>query len=512
METSIRPWERGKLLFLGGVGILGLIVALWWGLSYPSIESERIRWSDVVFELCVLLFLAAGLVAWLQAMPDSRPLAIPLGLAIMVVGAVANVTDEFRRLPPFLQDLDRYVHLIGFAILAVGLFMDRQEKLRLFEENRKATEEIRASEARYRALLDNSLVGVYLIEDGRFRYVNQEFCRIFGYSKEEIENRLGPLDLTAPEWHPAVKMELEKRISGEKLSSRYSFKAVRKDGSLIDVEVHGSRLEYGGRIWIHGVIVDLTEKRRAEEEKRFVEAQLAQAQRMEAIGTLASGIAHDFNNLLTTVLGNVCLLRSSADLSADLRGALEAIETAGRKASELTRRLLALAKGDSGKRQAMVLGDAVREIVELARRTFPKNIRVESYVAPDLPPIEGNPAEIEQCLLNLCINARDAMPEGGTLRVRAAGVQRDELGPAGLLLPERKRYAEILVEDTGIGMSEEVREHIFEPFFTSKDGKGGTGLGLAIVFKIVRDHDGWICADSAPGKGTRFRVLLPGIG
>jgi PAS domain S-box-containing protein len=511
MDGGLARFLRGKSIYFAMVAIGATALTVWWGLAFPAVGTKALQWSDIVFESCVLALFLIGLAGWLLGMSDVSPRSVPLGFVILAIGGTANLLDEFWALPEWLQDVDQKIQLVGFGVLAAGLYRDRREKLALLERNRQMAELAAASESRYRALLDNTLVGVYLVEDGKFRYVNQEFCRIFGYTKDEIEGKLGPLDLTAPDYLAVVQEELQKRLTGEKAFSRYGFKALRKDGTLIDVEVHGARLEQGGRVWIHGVILDVTEARRAEQERRFVMAQLAQAQKMEAIGMLASGIAHDFNNLLSAVLGSVTLLRTRQDLPPDVQGDLGTIETAGRKAAELTRQLFALAKGGQGPHQPLALGDCVRQIAELVRRTFPKAIRLEVQIDPDAPLIEGNQTQIEQCLLNLCINARDAMPDGGVLTIRVSSLPQDRLGRASLILPQRERYVEILVEDTGVGMDEKVRERVFEPFFTEKGQRGGTGLGLAIVYNIVRNHGGWIDVESSPGKGTSFRLLFPAL-
>jgi signal transduction histidine kinase len=243
-------------------------------------------------------------------------------------------------------------------------------------------------------------------------------------------------------------------------------------------------------------------------ERKKIEAQLLRAQRMESIGTLAGGIAHDLNNLLAPIVMGVDLLRFE-QLSPGMREVVDTIERSARRGTDLVKQVLSFARGIEGARVAVHLGHIIREIESIAMNTFPKNIRVETEVARDLCLIQGDPTQLNQVVLNFAVNARDAMPAGGTVRFSAQNCEIDTQFAAmnGQMAPGR--YVLLAVSDTGCGIKPEVVERIFEPFFTTKEVGRGTGLGLSTVLGIVRSHAGFVNVESEVGKGSTFKVYLP---
>jgi two-component system, cell cycle sensor histidine kinase and response regulator CckA len=251
---------------------------------------------------------------------------------------------------------------------------------------------------------------------------------------------------------------------------------------------------------IVGVVEDITDRKKLEE-------QFLRAQRMEAIGTLAGGVAHDLNNILAPMFMISGLLKEKLTSARD-REYAKMIETSAQRGAGIVRQLLTFSRGLGGERLPVRLKHLVRELTELLTETFPRNIQIINSIGPDVPSILADPTQVQQVLMNLCVNARDAMPHGGVLRLEAANFESNELTPAHLSL-QRGRYVQLSVIDTGEGMPREIVDRIFDPFFTTKPIGKGTGLGLSTVLGIVRSHGGAITVYSEVGKGTAFHVYLP---
>jgi len=241
---------------------------------------------------------------------------------------------------------------------------------------------------------------------------------------------------------------------------------------------------------------------------RTTEAQLHQAQKMDAVGQLAGGIAHDFNNLLQAILGNTALALEALPHSTDLEDYLHEIERAGRRASELTVQLLAFSRRQPLRLMLVDLNELVRNLMKMLRRLLPENIAIDSIAAPELASVSADPTQLEQVIVNLCVNARDAMEGGGRLTLETSNVVFKEQDRERHPWAKPGRYVVLCVTDTGLGMTDAVRERAFEPFFTTKSAHKGSGLGLSTVYGIVQQHDGMIVVDSEVGKGSTFRVYL----
>ncbi len=259
------------------------------------------------------------------------------------------------------------------------------------------------------------------------------------------------------------------------------------------------------------IVLDITEERRQRLEKERLREQLLRSQKMEAIGQLAGGIAHEFNNYIGGILGVASALRIQCEPGSPQARQAEIIERAASRASEMTKQLLGFARKGKPCFQEVRANDVAGAVLSLVRQTFDRSIAVREELAPDLWSVTGDPGQIEQTLMNICINARDAMPSGGTLLVSSRNV---ELGDRRQRLPvgEGLRpgpYVLMAVEDTGTGIEPDVMERIFEPFFTTKEPGKGTGMGLALAYGIVRSHGGTIDVESNPGRGTAFRIYLP---
>lgn len=258
------------------------------------------------------------------------------------------------------------------------------------------------------------------------------------------------------------------------------------------------------------VVRDITERKRAEEHQKNLEAQLIQAQKMEVVGQFAGGIAHDFNNFLTVIAGNAEMLDEMMEEGSSMKLQTEQIRQASEKAAKLIASILAFSKKKVENPRQLNIAALIYEIEGLIRRIIGRDISLELQFEEDSFIIEGNQNQLEQVLMNLAANARDAMPDGGTLSIQAGLAEPETSLSDGLTLDDGARYLLVHVSDTGAGMDEQTQKRIFEPFFTTKGAKG-TGLGLATVYTIVRQHHGHIVADSQAGKGTTFRIYLPMI-
>jgi PAS domain S-box-containing protein len=366
---------------------------------------------------------------------------------------------------------------------------------------KQAGEALRRSEELFRGLFENAAAGVAVTDEtGSFVSVNPAFAEMLGRPVAEIVGR-STRDFTHPDdWAEQLPLARE-AAAGTRDAYQIRKRYLRPDGSTVWTELSAAivRGPAGEYLYGIGVSVDVTDRRRLEEQLRHV-------QKMEAVGQMAGGIAHDFNNLLTGVLGNLSLVSlPPGDPNAD---ALAAAETAANRAAELTRKLLGFARKNQLLVAPVRVGEFAREVVDILGRTFDPRIRIVTDLASS-DPILADPTLINQALLNLCLNARDAMPDGGTLTIRAAPalVAADEAGRHPDARPGS--YVRLTVADTGLGMTPEVKARIFEPFYTTKPVGQGTGLGLPMVHGIVKQHGGWIECDTAPGRGTRFDLYLP---
>ncbi|RMG48625.1 MAG: PAS domain S-box protein [Acidobacteria bacterium] len=353
--------------------------------------------------------------------------------------------------------------------------------------------------AGFRLAFDNAPIGMALVApDERFLLVNQALCEMLGYTAEELL-QMRVADVTDPEdveEEALKKLDLiEGRAGGFSMIKRYRHKSGRTIVGRLCVSVVR---DAGGRPAFYvGQLEDVTER-------EALRRRLFQAEKMESLGRLAAGVAHDFNNLLTVILGGCELLEEELARRGVPAHDLEAIRQAGLRAKELTGQLLAIARRRPLRPRPIDLNEVVRGAESLLRRVLGEKVRLQIDLTEPVWTVEADPAQLQQVILNLAINARDAMPEGGELRLRTANVTLGD-GPPGA-----GRFVELTVEDTGPGLPPEVRRHLFEPFVSTKSSREGTGLGLATIYGIVRQSGGDVTVDSDPGKGTRFRIRLPG--
>jgi signal transduction histidine kinase len=311
-----------------------------------------------------------------------------------------------------------------------------------------------------------------------------------------------------PEERDRLIANFQARLVGEDPGTQ-EYRALRSDGTEFPVLFHASSILTGGELaGLRGVIVDLSERKRIEKERARIEEQYHQAQTAESIGRLAGGVAHDLNNLLSPVIGYGEILQDELGPVDARRDAVGQILQAGFRARDLVRQLLAFSRRQTMEYKAVDLNSALSSFEKLLRRTMREDIELRVVLSPDIPAIMADIGQVEQVIMNLAVNAADAMPEGGTLTIETASVELDDEYEALHQDVKPGSYVMLAVKDTGTGMDQETIGHIFEPFFSTKDEQS-TGLGLATVYGIVKQHGGSIRVYSEPGEGTTFTVYLP---
>lgn len=378
-------------------------------------------------------------------------------------------------------------------------------------ERKRAEAALRESELSYRMLFNSLTELVYIQDlDGRFINVNDAVVDAYGYAREELLGQT-PAMLADPE-----RVDLEKvmaafgrAVAGE--LQRFEFWGRRKSGETFPKDVVLSRATYFGREVILAVSRDITEQKRAERALRQSEEQLRHAQKMEAVGRLAGGIAHDFNNLLTSIRGTVELALMDLPVQGELREDLEQVQQATDTAATLIRQLLAFSRKQDVKAQTLAINDLVENTGRLLRRPLGSEIELVYQLQPDLWDVEADASQMEQVVMNLALNARDAMPHGGRITISTANLVLTGDDPTIPPFVQPGEYVMLSVQDDGTGMDAETRQHVFEPFFSTKEKEKGTGLGLFTVYGTVQASRGHVWVESEPGRGTAMRVVLPRV-
>jgi PAS domain S-box-containing protein len=367
-------------------------------------------------------------------------------------------------------------------------------------ELQMAHDRLRGSEERFSKAFHASpmAMAIHSLEEGRFADANEAFHRLTGVRAGDLIGR------TVAELN--INSDLETRVwpllrahkNVRNIECQITTAAGEHHQALVSMEL----LNLGGSPHVLMIAEDLTDRRK-------LESELRQAQKMEAVGQLAAGVAHDFNNILTIIQGHASLQTSISRLDPDVADSFRHIGSAAERAANLTRQLLAFSRKQVMQQRRVDLNALVRQIGTVLPRLIGEHIRLVTDLGPDLPPIFADDCNMEQILLNLSVNARDAMPAGGTLTIRTARVVVDDRHLRAVPEAVCGNYVCLSVRDTGTGMDVKTRSRIFEPFFTTKDIGKGTGMGLATVYGIVKQHDGWLEVESETGQGSTFKIYLP---
>lgn len=575
-------------------------------------------------------------VRFLQPVSD-RIKNLQAGSVLQVTGIYRVLTDD-ARIPKSLQlvvPTEREIQVlvepswwtVSHALTVVGVMsvIISAAVLWLVLLSRKVQERtanLKQSERKFRSLVEQSMVGVYIVQDHRFVYVNPRMAAIFGYSPEEFKSFDHLKTIIHPGDRDMVQEQIRRRLDREIDAAHYFFRGLRKDGSVVYIEVHGSRTEVNGRPAVLGMLQDITERKLSQDkiaeqarmlnlasdaivvcdlegrvrywnknarqvygwtaqqaigelawekmriapaefqeardatlhdqqwhgefhlhnhlgneitlasrwtliqdselnphliltinsnitQKKKMEEQLLRNQRLDSIGVLAGGIAHDLNNVLTPILISGQLLEIDSHIPAESRELIANILTSTNRAAGLVKQILTFARGTSGRRHTVRPAHLLEELRSILGETLPKSIVLNFPQAPDIWTIIADATQMHQVLMNLCINARDAMPKGGELTVTLSCIQLDQHQAHLEGAPKSGEYVVFSITDTGVGIEPHIRERIFEPFFTTKPVGRGTGLGLSTTLGIVKSHDGFIVLDSEPGRGSCFKIHLP---
>ncbi|MBZ5546134.1 MAG: PAS domain S-box protein [Acidobacteriia bacterium] len=472
--------------------------------GYANIESIRTLWTE-----------GPGLIAWVarsrgevyapDVFKDPRYLigdarakseyAVPLIVGSTLLGVLdieSDQVDGIRAVTRKLLD-----HFAGQAAMAI-------ERSELYKK-------LRASEQRFRSVFEQSPLGVALCDlEGRFFEINTALAQTLGYEIGELQGKHF-FDITHPEDRPRSAESAGLLLDG--MADRFALEKryVRKSGESVwcNTTVSLIRGPAGEPAYLLAIVQDITESRRGEQERARLMERLFQAQKMEALGSLAGGIAHDFNNLLGVILGYVSLVRTRLPRQDPMQETVAMMEQSASRAAELTDELLQFARQEKPLLRPLAIARVLGAVLKIVTQTFDRRIRIDAQLPPELPWVEGDPGQLELAILNLCINARDAMPEGGTLTLEASVVALapenlppDAQGSAG-------EYVRIIIRDSGVGMEPQVLQRVFEPFFTTKESGKGSGLGLSLVQGIVSRHGGFIGVRSQEGHGSEFTLHLP---
>jgi two-component system cell cycle sensor histidine kinase/response regulator CckA len=465
-------------------------IALMWQLAPHPI-------SRLIYTLLFMAFVLVTAMLAVSRFSSNRlfsQVVTTLGIFLLVIGTIVY-TVAFRGL--LLPEM-----IVSWSVSAGAIywFLGRMSRIAKAETELRLAA-IKESEARFQAIIENAADIVSIVDfDGRLRYVSAAVTRVLGFEPNVVQGA-SIFELMHPD-DTLVASALFKELAeqaGTVRSGEIRFR--HKDGSWRTLHLTAKNLR--GVRGIEAIVVNTSDITH----QKTLETELQQAQRMETVGQLAGGIAHDFNNLLTAIIGRTEFLAQGENLDGSQREDVEEIRLAGTRAASLTRQLLAFSRKQVLTPRVVDLNAVVRGMEPMLRRLIGEDIVVQIVQEDHLGHITADRGQLEQVLLNLCVNARDAMPDGGALSIKTANVSSSDMG----LNPEAPAtdLVMLFVSDTGHGMDEEIRAHIFEPFFTTKPEGKGTGLGLSTVYGIVKQSGAAITVDSGVGRGTSFRILFP---
>ena len=415
-----------------------------------------------------------------------------------------HLTDaESHELDPEGRERFFLNNLIG--IVSDGHLLRAWGSQRDITSIKRAEAAVQASEARFRSVFESGMLGIAFWNRLEVTGANDALLEMLGYDREDLEQGLLRRDRLWPRVHEEADRRAAEELERTGSCKPYEKEFLRKDGSKVPVLVGAARLGARNHDLVF-FILDLTERRRAEERVR-------QAERIEVVGQLAGGMAHEANNQMSVVLGATEFILRRTDVPDQVRQDAEYIRSAAERTASITRQLLAFSRRQILQPQAVYLHDVVKKLEPILRRTLTEQQKLVLRLAPDLEAVRADPLQLDQVLLNLTINARDAMPDGGVLTIETRNVHLTTQYAAqrpGLTIRSGS-YSAVIVSDTGHGIDGETMKHLFEPFFTTKGVGQGSGLGLAMVYGIVKQSGGYIWPYSEPGLGTAFKIYLPSI-
>jgi len=474
----------------------------------------------------------------------AKPALAVVAAALLVFGATGvsvyyglisydiDYVEYMRRPAPWLATMTTYLLYIGIAIVGFSKLINTlsrslNEQKRQTEELQRLNENLQSevaerelavrlhkeNEEKFRVITTSALDAVMMLDEkGRVMLWNPAAEKIFGYSAEEVMGRQVHSIIAPAKYHDDIRRGFEmftRSGQGAAIGRVMELTARHKDGHEFAVEIAVSGIQMQGNYWSTAIIRNIEERKKAEEEKNRLQEQLQQAAKMEAVGRLAGGVAHDFNNLLTSISGNIALLLMDEGEKHPHSPILKEVQKAADSAAQLTRQLLSFSRRQIVEPRVIDMNKHVLHMQKMLVRMIGEDVELHIVFGDGVGAVKIDRGQLEQIIMNLVVNARDAMPNGGRISVvtEALNVEQDCLPHDSHALPGR--YSVLKVSDTGVGMSEEVISHIFEPFYTTKIDGQGTGLGLATIYGAVQQAGGFVKVSSEPRKGSEFSVFLP---
>jgi len=418
-------------------------------------------------------------------------------------------------------DLRIFIHNLTFLTICAAVvvvwryFYDRllneklslefdlsQEREQLRQHSQRLEEIVSERTKELRSLFENANEGIIILDrEGNIVETNRRACAMHGFEENELTGA-NIKNLKPTELHETTRLRLEGILEGKPLI--FETENYRKDGGKVLLEVSATRIDLSGKTYVQSFLRDITEKKKMQE-------QLLHSQKMESVGVLAGGVAHNFNNILTTILSYACSITDSGTIDKESRQKLHVIEKAARKAGTIVSNLMNFARGSGKEGTIFDLNNVIIDTLKMFEGVIRKNVILKSDLEEYLPYVGGDPDKMEQVLMNLLVNAKDAMPEGGTISVKTSSIEIQGESSSNPSVTEPGAYVMLSVADTGCGIDKEIIEKIFDPFFSTKKKGKGSGLGLASVYGIVREHNGYIDVTSNIGEGTTFIIYLPVI-
>ncbi len=441
-------------------------------------------------------------------------------IPIILVTVLREAEDRVRGIEAGCDDFISYpfdkMELLARvrSLLQIKAYNDLMSNYRkeLESEVTRRTAELEHAFIFQQRLIDALPVPVFYKDlEGKYLGCNSSFEKFFGQKREQVSGK--SVYELSPKEFADIYHEKDRALLQNPGIQIYESVVKDTDGVVHNVIFHKATFlnmdgSVGGLI---GAILDITDRKRMEEENAALQDQLRQSQKVEAIGQLAGGIAHDFNNLLTVIQGNSQLSLMDLQEGDPLKANIEEIQEAAKRAADLTRQLLAFSRKQILEMRVLDLNQVLQRLDKMLRRVIGEDIHLTMFLPESIWKVKADPGQIEQVIVNLAVNARDAMPEGGKLTIETANVELDEEYAKRHIAVQPGRYVMLSMSDTGVGMTPEVRERIFEPFFTTKEKGKGTGLGLSTVYGIVKQSGGNVWVYSEPGQGTTFKIYLPQV-
>lgn len=474
-------------------GVRGAVLAtafnvLWLGALYLLMDPASAAWADTF---------AQGRANWVMFMLSSSLLCLGAGIPVGLL--ISHLDSALRQEQAVREKLSEEGQQLSQA----------NERLRSeMAERKEVVRALQRSEERYRLVVDNAMEAIVISQEGVVQFVNKRAEDISGLSRKRFQGT-SMLELIHPDDREMVYQRYQARMSGQDVPSQYRFRIKTVQGRTVWFDNYAVLVEWDGNPATLSFLTDITALVESEQESRQYERQLRQAQKMEAIGTLAGGIAHDFNNILTAIMGYAELLQMKLKGNGKEPQYVEHILAAGKRARDLIHQILTFSRQTEKQAKPVRLKVLVNEALKLIRASLPSTVEIKSVLNSDAL-VMGDASQLHQVIMNLCTNAGAAMAGGeGTLEVLLSEVEVDSALTSQYQDIKPGRYLKLEVKDNGCGMAQEVLARIYEPFFTTRARGEGTGLGLAVTHGIVKAHQGLIYAYSEPGHGSSFQVFLP---